>query len=194
MEFKKCIGLFQCTVVPRIPEFSPDSSILAFWGQDANVTKRVNKFSFKAKWFLLKLRGKQSNSQKGISWKRKRLKTVNKIEAKRTSNATREHATLIGIGAKMMLATKWFRRRQCRLFSEDWKIMWFMQLLWIELCWMSWEKLNNIALVSFHQEHNFCSFWGDVMFDQHMPQVNSLKFSHNIFIRSLTHWDLSRKW
>ena len=100
MEFKKCIGLFQCTVVPRIPEFSPDSSILAFWGQDANVTRRVNKFSFKAKWFLLKLQGKQSNSQKGISWKRKRLKTVNKIEAKRTSNATREHATLIGIGLR----------------------------------------------------------------------------------------------
>ena len=100
MEFKKRIGLFQCTVVPRIPEFSPDSSMLAFWGQDANVTKRVNKFSFKAKWFLLKSQGKQSNSQKGISWKRKRLKIVNKIEAKRTSNATREHTTLIGIGLR----------------------------------------------------------------------------------------------
>ena len=30
---------------------------------------------------------------------------------------------------------------------------------------MTWEKLKNVALLSLHEEHNFCSSLGDVMFD-----------------------------
>ena len=33
---------------------------------------------------------------------------------------------------------------------------------WIELLQMTWEKLKNVALLSLHEEHNFCSSLGDV--------------------------------
>ena len=46
------------------------------------------------------VQGKHSNLQKSISWKRNRLEIINKIEAKRASNATREHTTLVGVGLR----------------------------------------------------------------------------------------------
>ena len=46
--------------------------------------------SFKAKCILPQWQVKQSNLWKCISWKRKRLEIINKIEAKRASSATRE--------------------------------------------------------------------------------------------------------
>ena len=46
--------------------------------------------SFKAKWILPQWQMKHSNLWKCISWKRKRLEIINKIEAKRASSATRE--------------------------------------------------------------------------------------------------------
>ena len=46
--------------------------------------------SFKAKCILPQWQVKQSNLWKCISWKRKRLEIINKIDAKRASSATRE--------------------------------------------------------------------------------------------------------
>ena len=88
MELKKSSCLFQCTVVPPIPEFSPDSRMLSLEARMLMLPCVCT--SFKAKWILLKLQGKKSNLQKGILWKQKRLEIVNKIEVKRASNATRE--------------------------------------------------------------------------------------------------------
>ena len=85
---------------PADPRVQSRFKTLVFWGQDANVTMRVYWFSFKAEWSLLKLQGKHSNLQKGISWKRNRLEIFNKIEAKRASNATRERNTLVGVGLR----------------------------------------------------------------------------------------------
>ena len=85
-------------MVPRIPEFSPDSRLLSFEARMLMLPCVCINFSFKAEWSLLKLQGKHSNLQKGISWKRNRLEIFNKIEAKRASNATREHNTLVGVG------------------------------------------------------------------------------------------------
>ena len=82
-------------MVPRIPEFSPDSRLLSF-------EARMLMLPFVGINFLSKrnVQGKHSNLQKSISWKRNRLEIINKIEAKRASNATREHTTLVGVGLR----------------------------------------------------------------------------------------------
>ena len=81
-----------CSNVPLIPEFSPNSRMLSFEARMLMLSfySPVVCVSFRAKWILLQWQVKQSNLWKCISWKRKRLEKINKIEAKRASNATRE--------------------------------------------------------------------------------------------------------
>ena len=82
IKYSSC--LHQC---PLILEFSPNSRMLSF---EAGMLTAPRCISFKAKWILPQWQVKQSNLQKCISWKRKRLEIINKIEAKRASSATRE--------------------------------------------------------------------------------------------------------
>ena len=90
-----------CSNVPLIPEFSPNSGMLSFEARMLMLSFEARMLmlsfysstvciSFKAKWILSQWQVKQSNLWKCISWKRKRLEIINKIEAKRASSATRE--------------------------------------------------------------------------------------------------------
>ena len=81
-----------CYNVPLIPEFSPNSGMLSFEARMLMLSfySYTVCISFKAKWILPQWQVKQSNLWKRISWKRKRLEIINKIEAKRASSATRE--------------------------------------------------------------------------------------------------------
>ena len=81
-----------CSSVPLIPEFSPNYGMLSVEARMLMLSfySPTVSNSFKAKWILPQWQVKQSNLQKCISWKRKRLEIINKIEAKRASSATRE--------------------------------------------------------------------------------------------------------
>ena len=81
-----------CSSVPLIPEFSPNYGMLSVEARMLMLSfySPTVSNSFKAKWILPQWQVKQSNLWKRISWKRKRLEIINKIEAKRASSATRE--------------------------------------------------------------------------------------------------------
>ena len=81
-----------CSSVPLIPEFSPNYGMLSVEARMLMLSfhSLTVSNSFKAKWILPQWQVKQSNLWKCISWKRKRLEIINKIEAKRASSATRE--------------------------------------------------------------------------------------------------------
>ena len=81
-----------CSNVPLIPEFSPNSRMLSFEARMLMLSfySRTVCILLKAEWIVPQWQVKQSNLQKCISWKRKRLEIINKIDAKRTSSATRE--------------------------------------------------------------------------------------------------------
>ena len=92
-----------CSNDPLIPEFSPNSGMLSFEARMLMLSfySPAVCILFKAKWILLQWQVKQSNLQKCISWKRKRLEIINKIDAKRASRATRElnvNTLRIGLG------------------------------------------------------------------------------------------------
>ena len=77
---------------PLIPEFSPNSRMLSFEARMLMLSfhSRTVCISLKAEWIVLQWQLKQSNLQNCISWKRKRLEIINRIEAKSASSATRE--------------------------------------------------------------------------------------------------------
>ena len=88
MESKNSSCLFQFLLI----QFSPNSRMLSFEARMLMLSfySPTVCISFKAKCILPQWQVKQSNLWKCISWKRKRLEIINKIDAKRASSATRE--------------------------------------------------------------------------------------------------------
>ena len=151
-------------MVPRIPEFSPDSRLLSFEARMLMLPCVCNNFLSKRNGLCWSYKGNSQICRKVFHGNR--LEIINKIEAKRASNATREHTTLVGVGLRWCddgdevipsLTVSAFSRepKTCVVHATS------LDRIMLDVL----GKAENIALVSFHQEHNFCSFWGDVMFD-----------------------------